>query len=792
MVVRWEASVAAELKAEIKSAKTIYSTLEHYEEKVVSLQQKYTRQPVGTDAAQNLWSKLERNQHKLQEAAAEFSSCRDRLERLDKIMEHDWMLIFPLLVKLLQTEMDEAKERASVMALLEDSLREMSEAVQRHGVDHKVALSSLEMWSILYTDGVAAAPTVENAGVAADASTNAEATQRENANIRETSSAVSEDHPSVESNHRQQQLDSEHGLASTSGTTEQHQWTVQSSEEDRGAETVTQGISIPDVETTIEIGELPVPAAELINNDDIPQHMQRRIPVDPSVIVARDEIAPSPAVDQAEPPRQPMLDTGDVQMTSQHEVRGAGLMAQDMLTLAVGGSAEMDDLSVPAAELSNSDDSAQHRQRRIPVDPSVIVLRDEIPSSPCADQVEPTRQAILDTGNARVDVVANVTETPYTDSSPLPHQQRQPMDTTATGIRADYAPVEYQTEPLTPTTLGRSDVGEPMHSGVEEPFVVVEQEGRDNVLERDRGSSNGFFQPIDEAESHPLPIHLPSIEFVAEAVGNCGDDFKKRQVDNLQPTLEVEAASEASAKHFADTIDSTASIGSIGRGFEPKATDDPAFHGGSPKRRRQPNTDEEGKLFDHDAEVIDEFPADVGAAKPTVQNFANEPIDFNENISGDYTTEKVHTPMRGSDPPTDDEFTQYCYESDDNETELSCHTEADPTHQHPVSFDPEVLNSPLVDLRPVNDNLYAASEPGEIVDANVKGNAENNFNQAWDHATNESFDSLMEPNNHVDADEDDFADVLGAAALVDGSESLLSEFHSAAEVEEGSRIGYMC
>jgi len=156
--IQWETAVTHQLTTELNEGKQVYSKLEHYEQKVAKLHEKYARLQSGTKAAYNLSDKIQRNQAKLQEVTLQYRECRDRLVRCDELIDHAWMSLYPLVAQLYESDVEYVQEfsaqAADMTQSLESTLREMASAAERLG--GSVVQQSREpkkVWNYLYING---------------------------------------------------------------------------------------------------------------------------------------------------------------------------------------------------------------------------------------------------------------------------------------------------------------------------------------------------------------------------------------------------------------------------------------------------------------------------------------------------------------------------------------------------------------------------------------------------------------------------------------------------------------
>ena len=152
-VMQWEACISSELKNEIVEGRKACNNLEHYERKVASLRGQFSRLAnKNTEAAQNLYARLQRNESKLEEATGKLKECNNRLQRCDELIDYAWMSLYPLLAQLFQADVVDSKERAMAISSLRETLSEMSSCIQQKGLD-LASPDSEEVWRYLSAKG---------------------------------------------------------------------------------------------------------------------------------------------------------------------------------------------------------------------------------------------------------------------------------------------------------------------------------------------------------------------------------------------------------------------------------------------------------------------------------------------------------------------------------------------------------------------------------------------------------------------------------------------------------------
>lgn len=152
--IQWEACIVSELDAELVEGKKVCASVNHYERKVDNLRGQYSRavNKNAEAAAQNLQTKLQRNEMKLAEATQKFEASSKHLQRCDELIDCAWMSLHPLLAQLFETDLEDSRDRAEAMSSLQNSLSEMSNSIQRTGL----ALSfsdSERVWRYLLAKG---------------------------------------------------------------------------------------------------------------------------------------------------------------------------------------------------------------------------------------------------------------------------------------------------------------------------------------------------------------------------------------------------------------------------------------------------------------------------------------------------------------------------------------------------------------------------------------------------------------------------------------------------------------
>ena len=148
--VEWEKVVVTRVMASLKQAEVLRRNLDHYQEKVESMQKSSNvKMAKGKLMDPKETEKLKRNEAKLLKSYNEFDEyARDLCVLLEEVTEGSWKDLHPLFIKIMQFDATLSAEEAKLLGGLNPITESLKQIAQKHGLKPQTRLKDIESMSV--------------------------------------------------------------------------------------------------------------------------------------------------------------------------------------------------------------------------------------------------------------------------------------------------------------------------------------------------------------------------------------------------------------------------------------------------------------------------------------------------------------------------------------------------------------------------------------------------------------------------------------------------------------------
>ena len=142
--IEWQQLVTLKFTSCLEQVQGSRRSLDHYTKKVQHMQQRNSSRFKQQDH-----EKLERNQDKLDQAARAFGKHKRNLDLLTNVLlENSWKDLYPLLVHLMEHDLNSAQDRALVLSDFSTTLNDLSFVARAYGLNLQ-GRNATDLWCSL-------------------------------------------------------------------------------------------------------------------------------------------------------------------------------------------------------------------------------------------------------------------------------------------------------------------------------------------------------------------------------------------------------------------------------------------------------------------------------------------------------------------------------------------------------------------------------------------------------------------------------------------------------------------